>query len=471
MELLCQTMPIPAPKTRNPDERHWDEHAQFLYFKEKYGYRIRFFLEQRLKGRNLDLGGGSYLSYPNSVVVDVSSVALARNPAKDKLHFDLDEIAEGARLPFEDHSFDSATMVSLWYCLRHPEAVITELGRVLRPGAELYIIDNQWRTYTADTVVKAKTKRIGRLFRRKGYDTLIECVPGWGANVKEIMSLCVAMPEQGAEGKVSRIKRKEEREEKDGWVRETPLIFLDQFADWELSKRIDILLRLTTYPITRYYKDYCNSVEAFSQEFHDATGAVPLFSAYGIEPVVKMLADDDTSLPISFTVIGEDRAVEDGYRLALPFAEKHGLELFDAPGILSPFKTVGELISYCSVLDAERADEGEYDEEEDFYRGETGTCLYFMGGLPLNSFTKDLQERMYDAMRTRLPDLDERITREKAEHCYYDTVQFRQRRHKMEDVLAKLDKISRGEIEVVGEGRFNFAPYMPRMREMIVWHF
>jgi hypothetical protein len=41
----------------------------------------------------------------------------------------------------------------------------------------------------------------------------------------------------------------------------------------------------------------------------------------------------------------------------------------------------------------------------------------------------------------------------------------------MDDILAKLDKISRGDMESVGEGKFNFAPYIPRMREMIVGHF
>jgi len=125
---------VPKPRTKNPHESTWDFHGsyQWTYFGDEVKQRINFFLEQRLHGRNIDVGGGWYLSYPNSTVVDLSSVCLAHNPAKDKLQFDLDELGESRNLPFSENSFDSATLISTWQYLRHPLAVIRELERILR---------------------------------------------------------------------------------------------------------------------------------------------------------------------------------------------------------------------------------------------------------------------------------------------------------------------------------------------------
>ena len=125
-------------------EQIWDYHSseKWVYFAEEDKRLISHFLSERLSGkRNLELGGGWYLSHPGSTVLDLSSVALEHNPAKHKVQFDLDTIKQGKKLPFPDHSFDSATMISVWQYLRCPALVLEELRRVLIPGGKLYVIN------------------------------------------------------------------------------------------------------------------------------------------------------------------------------------------------------------------------------------------------------------------------------------------------------------------------------------------
>lgn len=78
--------------------------------------------------------------YPHSTVIDLSPVALQYNPAKEKIEFDIDSLHTGAKLPFPDNSFDHATMVSVAQYIQDREEMTEELLRVLKPGAELYIL-------------------------------------------------------------------------------------------------------------------------------------------------------------------------------------------------------------------------------------------------------------------------------------------------------------------------------------------
>jgi len=136
---------VPEPKTKNRNESTWDHHGsyQWTYFPDEIKQRIKFFLLKRLRGKNIEVGGGWYHSYPDSVVVDLSSVCLKHNPAKEKLQFDLEIIGEGKKLPYKDNSFNSATLISVWQYLQHPKAVLGELERILKPGAEIYLINGQ----------------------------------------------------------------------------------------------------------------------------------------------------------------------------------------------------------------------------------------------------------------------------------------------------------------------------------------
>ena len=112
----------PKPKTENPHESIWDHHGSYqgTYFDHRIKQRIQHFLLQRLSGKNIEVGGGWYLSYPNSTVVDLSSVCLKHNPAKEKLQFDLDTLVDGKRLPYSANSFNSSTLISVWQYLQPP---------------------------------------------------------------------------------------------------------------------------------------------------------------------------------------------------------------------------------------------------------------------------------------------------------------------------------------------------------------
>ena len=91
---------------------------QWVYFAEEIKQRISYFLSDKLFGKNLDIGGGRYLTHPRSTVVDISPKALEYNPAKEKVEFDIDMINQGVQLPFPDKSFDHATMISVYQYIK-----------------------------------------------------------------------------------------------------------------------------------------------------------------------------------------------------------------------------------------------------------------------------------------------------------------------------------------------------------------
>lgn len=260
----------------------WDKHGsyQWTYFVEEVKQHIEFFLQQRLAGKNLDVGGGWYLSYPDSDVIDVSPVCLEYNiaPPERKHLFDLDSLAEGQALPFEDKSFDSATFISSWQYLSHPWEVIRELERVLKPGAEIYIINGDGAGLSEMIVNNSCSKDIIKSFEEQGYDTLVEdipdsegCIGGNGC----FRSVCVATPCLENGNKVSKIENKEERLE----IAQNfnPYRFMHEFARAEIETEAEKLEQLNPHPITKYSRELLEKIEAFSKNYVQDTSNVPIF--------------------------------------------------------------------------------------------------------------------------------------------------------------------------------------------------
>ena len=242
---------VPKPKTENRHESTWDHHGsyQWTYFADEIKQRIQYFLLQKLNGKNIEIGGGWYLSYPNSVVVDLSSVCLEYNPAKEKLQFDLDTIGEGKQLPYEDDYFSSATLISVWQYLRHPKAVLGELERILKPGAEIYLINVQGAGLEECIVEASRTEILQKFFQELGYDSLIEHIPTFGGKVRELQSVCVAMPDIDLFGEApSRIRNKEQREKQDENLCQDPSIFINEYVDWQMKNVASKLAKLSTFP-------------------------------------------------------------------------------------------------------------------------------------------------------------------------------------------------------------------------------
>ena len=456
------------PKTSNVHESTWDRHgsSKWTYFSDGIKQRINFFLVQKLFGRNIDVGGGWYLHYPNSAVVDLSSVCLANNPATEKLQFDLDELSDDNCLPYTENSFDSATLISTWQYLRNQHAVASELERILKPGAEIYIINGQGAGLQECVVGSGRSENIRKFFQEKGYDTLIENVPSFGKSVDEFQSVCVAMPDIDLFGRtLSRIRNKETRIRKNEEKCQDPLIFQNAFADWELRKRASLLSELSRFPITKYAQEYLERIERFSQECNNKTGGIPLiFLENTIEPELLMLTPEYRSLYETLFLMGEGKPVENKKRdIVENLFEKYDLSFAWHSNYFN-FEDTGKLLDHCAKFKLERED---YWGRTCGNQTELRTFANFVSSISLNSFTGNLQKQMYEPLKSNVEDFDLRVERQRAFGYHMATFENKQQRRIDRLILAKR-KINGNGIETVGESELNFGPYITLMRDFII---
>ncbi len=460
-------MDKPKPRTNHPHESTWDHHgsSQWTYFNDEVKQRINFFLSRRLHGKNIDVGGGWYLSYPNSTVVDLSSVCLAHNPAKEKLQFDLDELGEGKHLPYGEGTFDSATLISVWQYLKHPVAVTKELERILRPGAEIYLINGQGGALQKCAVSSGRSQDVQKFFQERGYDTLIENIPSFGRDVRGFQSVCVAMPDRDLFGVApSRVRNKEERNRENEEICQDPSIFQNEFADWELRKRANLLSKISTFPITRYSQEYLERIERFSQEYHEQTNGVPLvFDEHTIEPELLMLTPDYKFLFATMFLMGEEKAVDKWKGPTDDLLKKHGLD-FSRYCNYFDFETTQKLLEHCDKFEPRKDD---YWGRTSGNETELRKYADFISAIGMNSFTRELQTQIYQRLKLRVEDFDERVERQRAFGYHMATFEGKQQR-KIDQLVDAKRVIESNGIEIVGEGRLNYLPYISRMRTFLL---
>jgi hypothetical protein len=288
--------PSHKKKQRRSHEAVWDSHGiyQWTYFDERVKRHISYFLSQRLHGKNLDIGGGWYLSHPGSTVIDISSQCLSYNKAKDKVKFDLDDLGKGLNLPIRDNAFDSATLVSVWQYLHHPDAVLSELERVIVPGGELYIINGQGAGLPElKSGSGSHTETVQSFFDQKGYDSLIEHIPTHQGDTKEFQSLCVGLPQTNVLGEVTSImKNKTQRQQQDADIVTNPETFIDDFILAELRTNAGKLSKLSPYPVTVYSQDYKRKVKEFCAQYRQMIGTDPIITFDGNKPELDMITED-----------------------------------------------------------------------------------------------------------------------------------------------------------------------------------
>ena len=458
---------VPEPKTENRHESTWDHHGsyQWTYFADEIKQRIKYFLLKRLHGKNLEVGGGWYLSYPDSTVVDLSSVCLEHNPAKDKLHFDLDTIGEGKQLPYDDDSFNSATLISAWQYLRHPKAVLGELERVLRPGAEIYLINGQGAGLEECIVGASRTESLQQFFQELDYDTLVEHIPALDGRVNEFQSVCVAMPDVDLFGEApSKIKNKAQRQKQDEEVCQDPSIFVDAYVDWEMRNQVSRLEKLSTFPVTKFSQDYLERIEAFSQEYHEETGGIPLvFIEHGFEPELAMLLPDYRSFHGTMFLMGVDEAVKNGFNGPEDaILKRHDLG-FCRHGNYFDHSTTSALLEYCDGFKPERKDP---------WRGIRGNetelrkFADFISSLGLNSFTRQLQSQIYERLQPNVSDLDKRIQRQRGFGYYMATYEHKRERN-IDKLIEAKAKIESEGIPVVETRKLDYQPIIPALRQFV----
>ncbi len=426
----------------NRNEEEWNRHGsyQWTYFDETVKKRICYYFSERLKGRNLDLGGGWYLYYPNSVVVDLSGVCLDYNIAEEKIKFDLDDLGKGEKLPFSKNSFDSATMVSVWQYLNHPNKVVDELERILKPGSNFYIINGEHGHGVREFVVNEyKPGLIKKYFERKDYDTLVENIPVRGSP-DEFKSVCVATHYKTLFGeRMSFINNKEEQE---SWN------FNKKYKEYEVKKRTELLEKLSRYPVTKYSKKYVKRVELFSKEFHEKSGLIPLvFLENSIPPEIHMLTKDSL-LSNTIVVIGEEEKKHDDSCL-YELRDKHNLFISQYYGYFN-HESINQIIKYCSNFD-----ECEYSLKR---------IINFLTAIPLNSFSKNLQKRIRSSLNVE--DLEKRITKTRARGYAWASSEHKQRT-KIQKLIERRKKIWKNKDNIIGHKFLHYKKYLPYFKEHI----
>lgn len=125
----------------DPLSKGWDE---------KHGAEMKRKLLASARGRVLEIGAGTGLSFQHYPAID-ELVALEpsepmRRRAQERaaaLGREITFVAAPAeRLPFEDASFDTVVVLAVLCTVAEPEQALREIRRVLRPGGRLLFLEH-----------------------------------------------------------------------------------------------------------------------------------------------------------------------------------------------------------------------------------------------------------------------------------------------------------------------------------------
>jgi len=461
-------------------ENDWDHHGsyQWTYFVEEQKRLISFFLSKTAGPRNLEIGGGWYQSYPNSTAIDISKVCLKYNEARKKVHYDLDYIAIGFRLPFKDHSFHSATMISVWQYLEDPIALLKELERVLVPGGEVYVINGQGSGIQELVRNTSNSEKVREMARKCGYDTLLQTIPTMSGDRDIFKSVCIAMPGDTLFGPRSEIMHKKRIVSESGSTRE----FLDEYAEWELGKIMERLSQLKAYPITEYSRHYLETCEMLSQRFHEKTGKPPILYAESHPIEVDMLVKD--GFISSHELIMEDMMGRESFSeftrslgIGIGFGQNHTPPKEQIRDFLAGKDLLPKVMDYSEV-GFEGHNQSMQERESAIY-----SLANFIASVPLNSHTASLQKSLLKKLeneesmdgnaastnpkkpKKKGPGIKDRISRARARRLYFLCCQYKQRRS-IDELIRRKGKL--GSMEIASEKALDVDDELSYFRDFIL---
>jgi|GEM_PF-2310655 len=449
----------------------WDKHGgyQWTYFDEKIKQHIEYFLLQRLHGRNLEVGGGWYLSYPDSDVVDVSKVCLDYNLApKERKHlFDLDGIAKGKKLPFEKHTFDSATLISVWQYLPKPWPVVKELERVLKPGAEMYLINGDGAGVSELIVNQTRSSDIEESFRKRGYGTLLEPIPDSQGGTGEFNSVCVALPRRIGGKRVSRVKDcKRRRKAVESF---SGSAFLENYGEWELGTKLSKLRQLEEYPITAYSRGLLERIEEYGRDYERETGDWPVFFLNHSSRIEfdMSVPDDIGNYDMEAVGIKDAACVSEPENISkrdLWFGRCHGYLPVSFNGTLKDAQE--NLKKAMERLSEPR--QGWYDSGREEDKRLVRKAVEFLACPKLNTFARRFGEALESVLKpySRL-NLNSLLKAETASKLEFLAYQHKQRRC-VDELIARKKELESEPGLVAGTGKLELGKYVPYMRRYVV---
>lgn len=454
------------PSHEDKRVKEWEHHSsyQWSYFPEEVKQVISFFLSGRLHGKNLDLGSGWYSHYPDSTALDLTKNGLDYNPSKEKVHFDLEDIARGKKLPFQDHSFDSATMVSVWQYIGKTRPLMRELERVLAPGAEVFIINDAYSGLRDLFKSACHPKEIENQLKEMGYDCILERIPfGRRPNQDSFHSVTVAMPDTNLFGRTpSKIARKNSRGTRNRFRLSDQKGFLEDFARWEARRAGLDLQGLTEYPITAFSREYLQKLEDLGTELNDVTGAKALIFMDGcaLDRLSLDMALPGETPDVTLNVVREEGGSDKDifgkeYRLAEAISKKRGIDVQMHANYFSYFhdlKTIKlELDQLYRRMQALRDNRMNLDSS-----ARLDSLFRFLASFPLNKTTTLIQKEFYAKLWGIDRKLDSRLNEIQDSHNTYWLNEHKQKRRIGELLEQKRRIISEG-FPVVGHSTLDSA--------------
>ncbi len=428
---------------RTEDEKIWDHHGsyQWTYFDEDVKERICYFLGERLTGKNLDLGGGWYLHYKNSTVLDLSQVCLDYNPAKKKVHFDLNSLKEGKTLPFNSNSFDSATMVSVWQYIGCSDELMSELKRVIRPGGELYIINGEHGAGLDECRKNTHIpSNISHYLKGKGFDTLIENIPSKGDNFfknPEFKSVCASIPYKSVTGEiVSIVNNKKIREMDEDYD------FNANFYRWRIEKKKRLFEKIRFYPKTRFSEEYIKNCEDFSKEYFDITGNTAILFGSNFLPDIYMSIEEKKP-HLKMYIMGNKNGE---YDIETKLRKEYDINFVQCYGFFGDY-------SQESLKNKNWRDDN------------VSAAISFISRFGINSQAREMQNNVFKSLNNFVPNLQDKIMQNKAHDYDFVSTEFKQRNHIETDYIPLLKKIKKENIPIIGNKILHFEKFLPYIKD------
>jgi len=272
------------------------------------------------------------------------------------------------------------------------------------------------------------------------------------------------MPDVDLFGDVpSIIQNKAQRKKQDEEICQDSSRFINAYVDWEMRNVVARLSKLSYFPVTRYSQEYLGKIETFSQEYHEQTGGIPLiFMEYSFEPELAMLTPDYKYLYETMFLMGVTEKADNYSETVDEILKKYELGFTRYSNYFKQ-PTTTNLVEYCA---------GFKPKQEDYWSGTNGNetelrrFATFISSLGLNSFTRKLQEQIYDRLQPNVPDLDEQIQRQRAFGYKMATYEHKQKRN-IDELIDVKKRIEEDGVPIVETRKLDYFPILPMLRQFI----